>query len=59
MKYIIQDWAGNRMFPDKQFDSFDDGWCFLYEEIPKLYPNLSEKEEDDQLSEYFVIPLKS
>lgn len=32
-EYIIQDWAGNRMFPTKTFDSFEDGWEYIYENI--------------------------
>jgi len=29
--FIIQDWAGNRLFPDKEFKDFEDGWDFLYQ----------------------------
>ena len=35
MKWIIEDWAGNRMFPDKEFDSFEDGWEFVREHCPE------------------------
>ena len=48
-KYIIEDWAGNHLFRDNVFDSFDDGWCFLMEEFP---------EDDGTLEDYFVIPIK-
>ncbi len=34
-KFIIEDWAGNRMFPDKSFDTFEDGWAFVYEKFPE------------------------
>ena len=27
--WIIQDWVGNRIFPEKTFKSFDDTWYFL------------------------------
>lgn len=33
MTYIIQDWAGNRMFPNNTFDTFEDCWDFIYENI--------------------------
>ena len=32
--YIIQDWAGNRMFLDNEFNTFEDGWEFIYEKFP-------------------------
>lgn len=32
-KFIIQDWMGNRMFPKKSFDSFEEGWEFIYENV--------------------------
>jgi hypothetical protein len=49
-KFIIEDWAGNHCFRDKEFSSFEDAWGFLY----KKYEHLSEKEFDDQMGEYFV-----
>lgn len=33
-KYIIVDWAGNRMFPNEEFDSFEDWWAYIDEHIP-------------------------
>jgi hypothetical protein len=56
MKYIIKDWAGNICFKGKQFPSFEDAWGFLYElyDEQKFAGTLSEKEFDDQMSEYFV-----
>lgn len=29
-KFIIEDWAGNRLFPTEEFDTFEDGWDFIY-----------------------------
>lgn len=31
--FKIEDWAGNTMFNGKEFETFDDGWCFIYEHI--------------------------
>lgn len=45
-KYIIQDWAGNHLFKDKTFNSFDDGFAFLQETF----------EDDNDIQEYFVVP---
>lgn len=44
-QYVIEDWAGNRLFPDKSFPTFEDGWSFLLEKFPN--------EED--LQDYFVV----
>ena len=32
-KFIIQDWAGNTMFNGKEFDTFEDGWEYILENI--------------------------
>lgn len=43
--YIIEDWAGNHLFKDKTFKSFEDGWEFLYELCL----------EDEDYEDYYVI----
>jgi|TARA_R100000482_G_C5013581_1_gene96700 hypothetical protein len=48
MKFKIVDWMNNRMFPDKVFNTFEDGWEFIYEKI--------HNEEDHQ--EYYVVDEK-
>ena len=35
MKWIIKDWADNHLFPEKEFNSFDDAQGFLYETFHK------------------------
>ena len=45
-KWIILDWAYNRMFITKQFDSFEDGWDFIYENI---------EDEDSAYEDVFVV----
>lgn len=32
-KWIIQSWSGRRLFPDRAFDTFEDGWAFVREKI--------------------------
>ncbi len=50
-KFIIQDWTGKTCFFGKEFDSFEDGWDFLYEQ----FPDDGDKPEDEQdLQEYYV-----
>ena len=43
--FIITDWAGNRIFPNKEFETFEDAWDFIYEEFP----------DEDDLSDFYVI----
>lgn len=45
-KWIIIDWAYNRLFPKQEFESFDDGWCFIYENI---------EDTDDAYDDVFVV----
>lgn len=48
-KWIIEDWAGNHLFKEQVFDNQEDGFDFLLEQFP----------EDEDLQEYFVVPLKN
>lgn len=45
--YIIKDWAGNRKFPDKNFETFDDAIAFLSEQ----FPNEEDRGEFDVVAE--------
>jgi len=47
-KYKIVDWMNNRIFPNKIFKTFEDGWEYIYDKFPN--------EEDHQ--EYFVVNIK-
>ena len=47
--FKIEDWAGNTMFNGKTFDSFDDGWAYIYENIKE------ETEGDGTYDDVFVI----
>ena len=44
-KYKIIDWACNRIFPDKVFNSFLDAWDYLYNKFPS----------DEDLQEFYVV----
>jgi len=35
MRWIIQDWNGNRLFPSKSFDTMEDGWLFVQDNCPE------------------------
>ena len=51
-KFIIEDWAGNRLFPRKTFNSFEDGWDFIYANIKE------ESEDDGTYDDYYVVEAK-
>lgn len=44
-KFVIQDWAGNMLFDGKTFESFEDGWEFIYNQFP----------DEEDLSDYYVL----
>lgn len=49
MKYIIKDWAGNHLFRDEVFKTFEDGWAFIYDNVEE------ETEDDGTYDDYFVV----
>jgi len=50
-KYIIEDWAGNHLFKNHKFTSFQDAWDFIYENIKE------ETEDDGTYDDYFVVEI--
>ena len=54
--FIIIDWAGNRLFPTEEFSSFDDGWCYIYENVDNSLYEESNNEDDNEYQDIFVIP---
>ena len=55
MKYIIEDWAGNRLFSHKEFDSYEDGWDFIYENVDNSQYEESQKDNDNVYQDIYVI----
>lgn len=53
--FIIQDWAGNHLFRNKTFKTFEDGWEFIYENVDNSAYDLSGNDNDNEYQEYFVI----
>jgi hypothetical protein len=53
-KWIIKDWIGNRLWPTHEFDSFEEGWMFIYAENPEPEEN-SEGWIDGWHDDYYVI----
>jgi hypothetical protein len=55
-KFIIEDSSGNHCFTDHTFDSYEDGWAFLYETYPVIHnDDGTQDDRDDELGEYYVI----
>ena len=54
--YIIKDWANNHLFIDKEFNSFEDGWLYIYENIDNSKYNKTGNENDNEYQEYYVVP---
>ena len=46
MNYIVIDWANNLMYNGKQFDTFEDGWDYIY----RLNPD-----DESGLDDFYVI----
>jgi hypothetical protein len=55
-KYIIEDEFSNLCFDGKAFDTYEDGWEFLYETFPVIYhEDGTRDDQEDELSSYFVL----
>ena len=52
--YIIKDWNGNHLFTDKTFNSFDDGWDFIYLNVDNSKYDETQNEDDNEYQDYFV-----
>jgi len=57
--FIIQDWAGNHLFKDKTFSSFDSAWSFIYANVDNSEYDRTQNMNDDNYQEYFVIETTS
>ena len=53
--YIIEDWEENRMFPDKEFKSFEDGWEYVYEHVDNSEYDQTDNEDDNVYQDIYVI----
>jgi hypothetical protein len=52
MKYIIKDWMGNICFNGVEFDSFLEGWDYIYVNDPM--PEESHPDYNSWYDDYFV-----
>ena len=48
MKYKIMDMFGNRLFPNKVFESFESGWSYIYDHV----------KDEEEHQDLFVVDLK-
>jgi len=56
MTYIIKDWANNIMFNGKTFDSYEEGWEFIYANVDNSIYDTSQDDNDNEYQEYYVVP---
>jgi hypothetical protein len=55
-KFWIEDEYGNVCFNGKLFNSYDDGWNFLYCKFPVIQlADGSTDDQEDELGSYFVV----
>lgn len=54
-KFIITDWAGNLLFKDKDFETFEEAWDFIYENVDNSKYDETENEDDNEYQEYYVV----
>jgi hypothetical protein len=54
--WIIEDDCGNRQYPDKTFDYFEDAWDFLYNEFPAGEGPAHDPDNEEELDEFSVVP---
>lgn len=53
--FIIIDWAGNHLFRNKTFNSFEEGWDFIYKNVDNSEFERTQNDNDDNYQEYEVI----
>jgi hypothetical protein len=52
--YIIKDWIDNQMFSNKKFNSFDEAWEFIYENVDNSEFDKTGNENDNVYQDIFV-----
>jgi hypothetical protein len=57
MKYVILSWMGSVLFDGKTFDSFEEGWGFIYENVP--LPDPDDPNYDCWYDDFYVEEVKS
>lgn len=55
-KFRIEDWTGKVCFAGKTFDTFDDGWSFIYEHDP-VPEDASPNDKEHWFDDYYVEPV--
>jgi hypothetical protein len=56
-KFIIVDSFDNHCFKNETFDTYEDGWTFLYLKYPVIKnADGTQNDRDEELGEYYVVP---
>lgn len=51
IKWHIESWAGRTLFDGKQFDTFQEGWDYIWENVP-------DDGDDETYSDFYVMESK-
>jgi len=54
MSWIIESWTGRRLFPDRKFDTFEEGWDFIYQNVDNSVYNESQNDNDNVYQDLYV-----
>lgn len=55
-KFKIVDSFDNHCFKSKSFNSYEDGWDFLYQKYPVIKnTDGTQNDRDEELGEYYVV----
>ena len=55
--FFIEDWACNRMFPNNTFNSFQDAWEFIYENVDNSLFDKTGNENDNVYQDIYATEL--
>jgi hypothetical protein len=55
-KFIIVDDFDNHCFTSEEFDTYEDGWSFIYVKFPVIYnEDGTQDDREEELYSYYVI----
>ena len=54
-QFTIQDWAGNRMFPEMVFDTYEEGWEYIYANVDNTEYDITEDEDYNVYQDIYVV----
>jgi len=56
LAWVIQDWTSKVLWDGKQFNSFEEGWGWIYEQDPM--PDESHPDYNSYYDDYYVVEIE-